>query len=171
MWINGKSGEGGHNSSGAADGTFDIRDVGPGTYTISAETLSKTDPLFGITTAEVHAENMDSLSIVLKPVPKLAAELRMNGGSVEPESSLVYFTRTDQITGLNMQIGHPDNDHRFTIPLIPGDYNLGFDAGISRLGIREVTLDGAPVTDWKIHIDQAPGIRKLVIILGSQALH
>jgi hypothetical protein len=69
---------------------------------------------------------------------------------------------------MNMQIGHPDQDGKFSIALIPGEYSLSFDPSINNLGIRGVTLDDQPVTDWKIRIDGSLAARKLVIVVGAK---
>ena len=61
LWIMGKAGEGGHNST-ARNGTFEITDVGPGSYTISAETLDKAAPKFGLATVEVRGAVVAEIS-------------------------------------------------------------------------------------------------------------
>jgi hypothetical protein len=168
LWITGLAGEGGHNDTGK-DGKFEISDVGPGTYTISAETLNKSAPLFGISTVEVHGADVDAIDILLKPIPKIDGELRVErGGSADLKLGSIYFTRTDLVTAMPMQIGHPDNDRRFTVSLIPGEYNLSFDDSISKLGVQWVTLDDKPITNWKLHIDGSSETKKLVVALGSK---
>lgn len=157
LWIMGQAGEGGgeggHNGSGA-DGKFEIADVGPGTYTISAETLNKTAPLFGVTTVEVRGEDIDSVHLVLRPIPKIEGEVRVEGGgSAKLNLGSIFFTRTDQVTPMSMQIGRPDQDRRFTIALIPGEYDLSFDVPAGNFDVERVTLDGRPIANWKLQID------------------
>jgi hypothetical protein len=168
MWIMGRSGEGGHNDTGKQDGTFEIADVAPGTYTISAETPRSKPPLFGIATVEVLGDDLDSIGIVLKPVPIIEGELQVEGGgSADLGAGSVYFSQTDQISMMSMLIGHPDKDRKFTIALVPGEYSLTFDPPIVKMGVQRVTLDGKSITDWKLRIDDSPGTKKLVIVLGS----
>lgn len=168
MWIMGLAAEGGHNGTGKDD-KFEIGDVGPGTYTISAETLNKSAPLFGISTVEVHDADLDAIDILLKPIPKIEAELRVErGGSADLKLGSVYFTRTDGVTAMPMEIGHPSTDRRFTVSLIPGEYTLSFDDSISKLGVQWVTLDDKPITNWKLQIDGSSGTKKLVVSLGSK---
>ena len=168
LWIMGLAGEGGHNDTGE-DGTFEISDVGPGTYTISAETRNRSAPLFGIATVEIHGANVEAIDIVLRPIPKIDCELRVERGvSVDLKQGSIYFTRTEQVTALSMQIGHPDNNGRFTVALIPGEYSLSFDEWSSKLGVQSVTLDDKPITNWKLQIDGSLEAKKLVIVLESK---
>jgi len=81
LWIMGQSGEGGRNATGR-DGKFEIADVGPGTYTISAQTLDKTAPLFGIVTVEVRDAELDGIDLMLRPAPRIDAEIKEEGGGV-----------------------------------------------------------------------------------------
>ena len=169
LWIMGTTGEGGHNASLESDGTFEIPDVGPGTYTVSAETLNKTAPLFGVTKVEVRGEDVDSIGILLKPVPVLTGEIQTQAGvSAELAAGTVYFNRSDQVTALGMQIAHVDKEPRFSIPLIPGDYTLAFDGPILKATIRRVTLNGAQINGWRLHVDDSPAMEKLVIELGPK---
>ena len=195
MWIMGRTGEGGHNADGEG-GKFEISDVGPGTYTISAETqglnsarlgnlaqLPNQNPelfrkmaeeargsaaLFGSTTVEVHGSDVDSVDILLRPVPKIEGEFRLEGtGAADLNLGAIYFNRTERITVMPMEMGQPDKDRRFSILLIPGEYTLGFDESITKLGVQSVTLDGKPIMNWKMRIDESPETRKLVIVLGG----
>jgi hypothetical protein len=139
LWIMGKTGEGGHNATGEG-GKFEIADVGPGTYTISAETLGVNSarlsalasipnrnsdfsdhllkaaeegrgsaPLFGVTTVEVSGSDVDSIVIVLKPIPRVEAEFRVEGaGATDLKLGPIYFNRTDRITAMPMEMGQPE---------------------------------------------------------------
>ncbi len=168
IWIMGREGQGGHNDTGI-DGRFEIADVGQGTYTISAETLNQATPLFGVSTVEVHADDVDGVDLVLRPVPKIDAEIRVEGGGV-PDVDLgsVYLLGTEPVKGTNMVIGHPGKDGRFTVALIPSEYSLSFDQGIIARVVKEVTLNGVPVINWKFRVDQSPDAKKLVIVVGAK---
>jgi hypothetical protein len=164
----GRGGEGGHNDTSKQDGTFEIADVAPGAYTISAETLKSATPLFGIANVEVAGADVDSIGIVLRPIPTIAGELQVEGGgSADLSSGSVYFMHADQISMISMPMGHPDKNNKFTIPLIPGEYSLTFDGPIFKMGVKRVILDREPITDWKLHIDESPETKKLVIVLGA----
>ena len=167
MWISGRDGEGGHNAGGR-DGKFEIQDVGTGTYIVSAETLSKTNPMSGVATVEVHADDVDAVEIVLRPVPKIEAEIRVEGGSLDLDPGAIYLIRTEPVFGLGMNIGNPDKSGNFTLPLIPGEYNLSFDTVFTTRGIRSVTFDDKPVTNWKIQIDESSSGKKLIIMVGPR---
>ncbi len=168
IWIMGTQGQGGHNATGV-DGGFEIADVGQGTYTISAETLNKDSPLFGVSTVEIHANDVDGVDLVLRPVPKIDAEIRVEGGGT-PDVDLgsVYLIGAELVKGTNMVIGHPGKDGGFTVALIPSEYSLSFDAGFLARGVKEVTLNGTPVNNWKFRVDQSPDTKKLVIVVGAK---
>jgi hypothetical protein len=164
----GKAGEGGHNAT-ARNGEFEITDVGPGSYVISAQTLDKTAPLFGLLNLEVRGEDLDNVDIFLRPIPRIDGEIRVEGGrSADLKPGSIYFTRSSQLTAMNMELGHPDKDGKFSVALIPGEYSLRFDASISNLGIRSIALDDEPITGWKIRVGESRGTRKLVITVGSK---
>lgn len=168
LWIMGTAGEGGHNDTGK-DGKFAIRDVGPGTYTVSAETLGTTAPLFGIATVQVRGDDVDGVDLALQPIPKINGEVRVEGsvpGGLKPGS--IFFVRTDRVTLNAMQIGRPDENQKFTIALIPGEYTLSFDDSINKFGVQRVTLNGKTITNWKLQIDGTPETKILVITVGSQ---
>jgi hypothetical protein len=168
LWIMGQSGEGGHNAT-ARNGMFEIPDVGPGTYTISAQTLDKIDPRFGFVTVEVRGSDVDNVNVVLRPIPRIDAEIRVEGEHpADLKFGSVYFTRTSQLTAMNMEIGTPDKDGNFSVALIPGEYNLRFVPSISNLGVRSIAFGDKPITDWKIRISESSGTRRLVITVGPE---
>lgn len=167
LWIMGQAGEGGHNGS-SENGKFEIGDVSPGAYTISAETLNKTSPLFGMVTVQVRGADVDGVELVLRPMPKIEGEVRVEGGgTADLKLGSIYFVRSEPVTVMDMQIGHPDKDGRFTVALIPGEYSLSFDASIRKLGAQKATLDDKPITSWKLQMGEASGTKKLVIVVGS----
>jgi hypothetical protein len=67
-----------------------------------------------------------------------------------------------------MNIAHPAADNKFTIALIPGEYRLAFDSAITKLGIESVTLDGKPVVNWKIRIDDSASPHKFAIAIEGK---
>jgi hypothetical protein len=84
LWIMEPTGEWAHNGNGK-DGAFEIADVGPGTYKISAETVNgrgaRGARLFGVTTVAVRDTSVNGVDIMLRPSPKLEGQIRMEGGS------------------------------------------------------------------------------------------
>ncbi|MDP8979666.1 MAG: carboxypeptidase-like regulatory domain-containing protein [Acidobacteriota bacterium] len=169
MWITGHAGEGGHSGTGR-DGKFEIGDLGPGAYTIHARTSDKTTPLFGNATVEVRNSDVDALTLVLRPIPKVDGEVRVEGdASTDLKLRSIIFVPTDQDALLNMQMADPDKDRRFTVALIPGEYLFSFNPAIAGVDVQRVTLDGKPATNGKLLIDGSPEAKKLVIILGPKA--
>lgn len=165
LWLMGKTGEGGGNGQ-VKDGAFAMRDIGPGSYTLSAQTLDKT--LFGMVTIRVGGDDVGSIDILLRPVPKLEAQIVMEGPSPGPMPQSVFLTRSNRIALLPMEIGHPDRKGKFALLLISGDYTLSVDTTGSNLAMRKATLDGDPVADGKIHIGESPLAHKLVIVVGAR---
>jgi hypothetical protein len=169
LMIMGTAGEGGHNGD-AKEGKFELGDLGPGIYTISAETLNKTAPLFGMSTVQVRGEDVDGVDLVMRPIPKIEGEIRIEDKDpADLKVASVYFIRNPPVTMMTVEIGHPDKDRKFTLALIPGEYIFSIDTSANKLAVRSVTLDDKPITDGKLHIDISPEPRKLVIVLGSKS--
>jgi hypothetical protein len=163
VWIAGQAGEGGHNDT-AENGKFSVADLAPGVYTFSAETLKRAQPMFGLTTVNVGASDVVGVKIAMLPIPAVSGEIRFEGGSApDLRSSGVYFTATDQVSLTNMRIAHPDATSRFSIYLIPGDYNVALDGPLNKLRIDGITLDGKPVTNWRVHIERSSVAQSFVI--------
>lgn len=165
VWIYGTGGTVGAHNGQARDGEFTIYDVAPGSYAITAQTLDRA--WFGSQSIEMRSEDLADVDIVLKPAPKIEAEVRVEGNAAAVTGGNVYFVRTKQITMMPMEIGKVDSTGKFTLPLIPGEYKIAFDKSLSKLGVRSVTLDDKPITNWKIQVDDSPGVRKLVIVVGG----
>lgn len=165
LWIVGNAGEGGHNADGK-NGKFEIADVSPGSYTIAGETLNEAAPLFGTVVVEVRGADLDGIDLVLRPIPRIDGEFRIEGDVVgDPKLSRIFFSAIDRLIPMTSKIGRPGNDRKFTVALIPGEYNITFEESISNFAIRQVTLDNKPVTNWKLRIDDSPETKKLVIVL------
>ena len=169
LWIMGTTGEGGHNATSQDDGTFEIPDVGPGTYTVSAQTLNKSAPMFGMSRVEVRGDDVDSIGILLKPVPVLTGEIQMQDGvAAGLAAGTVYFNRVDRVTSLGMEIVHVEPGRPFSTHLIPGDYTLAFDGPILKATIRRVTLNGVQIDGWNVHVDDSATAKNMVIELGPK---
>ena len=167
LWIAGSAGEGGHNGN-AKDGSFAIGDVAPGTYTISANTLSKTSRFFGKTTVNVRDSDVDGVDILLRPSPKLQGQIQVVNGSL-PELKIGSVFFRGQALGMpgGFEIAKPDEDGKFDVWLTPGDYTISIDSKL--IDVRVMTLDGRPFTDWKINVDAEAGLKKLVIVVKPKA--
>jgi hypothetical protein len=167
LWIAGQDGEGGHNGSGR-DGAFEIRDVGPGTYAVSAQTLNKSTRLFGTALVKVRDADVDGIDIILRPSPKLEGQIRAVDGSL-PDlkiGSILFQSQTPGI-GLGLESAKLDENGNFALPLNPGEYTVSFDSRFS--DVQRVTLDEKPVTNWKIQMDPGAESKKLVILVKRKA--
>ena len=168
LWIIGQRGEGGH--SGQADnGKFEIADLGPGTYTISAKTSSKAAPLFGSTTVEVHSGDI-AVEITLRPIPIVNGEIRLQGRAFADltRGSISFTPTVPTMIPLNLELAKPDKDGRFTVALIPGEYKLTFDSSVRDLGVESVTLDDKEIIGWTMQIGESAETKRLVIVLGAK---
>ncbi len=170
LWIMGQAGEGGHNGSGT-DGAFQIADVGPGTYKISAQTLDlkKTGAarFFGVTTVVVRDADVDGVDIMLRPSPKLEGQIRTEGDSPSLKLDSILFSNAERVTPTGMEVGRPDKDGNFSVWLNPGEYTISFDSKL--IDVQKVTLDDRPVTNWKIQMGPEGPTRKLVIVTRPKA--
>ena len=108
--------------------------------------------------------------MLVTPIPKLDVEVREEGSAPADLKQLAQFSSCalTEVTANPMQIGHPDENQRFTVTLIPGEYTLSFDASIIKVGVQKVILNGKTITNWKLQIDGSPETKNLVITLGSQ---
>lgn len=167
LWIAGQAGEGGHNGSGK-DGTFEIGDVGPGTYTVSAQTQSKNARLFGTASVNVRDSDVDGIDILLRPSPKLEGQIRVEAGSLsEVKISSILFHSQALGIGVGLESAKLDESGNFAVSLNPGEYTISFESRFS--DVQKVTLDERPVTNWKIKIDPGTDTKKLVIIVKPKA--
>lgn len=168
LWIMGRAGEGGHNGN-AEKGTFEIPDVAPGSYTISAETLDKIASIFGIVTVEVRDRDVSNVDLVMRPSQKITGKIRMESGdSASLKPVTVYFLRSDRVELLGMKLAHPDSEGAFEVVLNPGEYTLTFEALPDKFKVQKVTWDDKPVTNWKLSIESSPEAKKLDIVLSPK---
>lgn len=163
LWILGLTGEGGHNAQ-ARDGNFEIRDVGPGSYTISAATIDPAPPLFGVVTVPVRGADVDGIEITLRPSPRIQGHVRVEGDASKLRLRYVYFNRMDQIIGMGMNIGKPDKDGNFNLVLHPGEHTLSFDS-IDNYTVQSLTFDDKPVTNWRVTVESSAEPKQFVLVL------
>jgi hypothetical protein len=125
LWCSGQAGEGGRNGQ-SKDGVFQIRDVGPGSYLLSAETLPDAPtPLYGRVAIAVQGADVNGVEIVMRPSPKIEGRLRLERGDIAGHKlPAIYFLRTDHSDSLPMRIGAPDSSGAFQVVLPPGEYWL-----------------------------------------------
>jgi Carboxypeptidase regulatory-like domain len=168
MSIAGPNGE----SSGhehVEQGKFEIADVSPGSYTISARTLDETAPLFGSVTVEVRGEDVGGLDLTLHAIPKIEGRIQVVGGNVESLGSVqILFLPAEHTLLRLMQLARPNNAGAFGVALNPGEYTLTLHSLPDNFVVEKVTLDEAPVTNWKINMDSSADPKKLVIVLAPK---
>jgi hypothetical protein len=149
-------------------GKFEIPDVSPGSYTIFAKTFDKTAPLFGTATVEVHGEDVSGVDLTMHPIPKVEGRIQVESGNIENLDSIhILFRPADHIlwsTGL----AQPDRAGAFMVGLNPGEYTLTVQPLPEGFVVERVTLDEAPVTNWKIKVDSSAEPKKLVIVLAPK---
>ncbi len=147
-------------------GKFEIPEVSPGTYTIFARTLDKTAPLFGSVTVEVRGEDVAGIDLTMHPSPKMEGLIQVEGGNVASLASVqIFFLPVDHKHFSAMQFVKVDDAGNFAAALEPGEYTLTMQLLPAGFAVEKVTLDEAPVTDWKIKMDSSAGSKKLVIVL------
>jgi hypothetical protein len=167
LWIAGQAGEGGHNGSGKG-GKFEIGDVAPGSYVISARTLGKTARLSESTTVSVANVDLNGVEIFLSPSPRLEGRIRWEGQAPRQlKTGSIYFIRKPPGIAMGMEIAKPLEDGSFSVLLDPGDYDLTFDPDFG--DIKTITLDDAPVVNWKIKVEQGATLKKLLLVIQPVA--
>jgi hypothetical protein len=167
MWIAGQGGEGGHNGYGK-DGAFELPDVGPGSYIVSAETRSKTAGLFGSVTVTVREADVDGIDIVLHPKPTIEGQIIVQGGGLlDLKIKTVYFRSSTSTFGLGFASAQPDQNGKFVLSLRPGQHTISFDSVLA--DAEKVTLDGQPVANLRIQMEPGSAPKKLVIELKPKA--
>ena len=168
LWITGRSGEGGHNGV-AKKGAFEIRDVGPGSYTISADSMDKAAPRFGVVAVDVREQDVNNLDLVMRPSTKIEGKIQLPpGDSTSLKPLAIYFVRSDRTELLGMKLAHPDDAGSFEIVLNPGEYALTFGGLPDNFSFQRVTLDNKAITNWKLSIEPSAETKKLVIVLAHK---
>jgi hypothetical protein len=161
IWILGQAGEGGHNGSGR-DGAFELRDNGPGVYTVSAHTLSKTARLFGSTSVTVRESDVDGVEIILRPTPKLEGQFSVTEGNfADLKIKSILFLCSTPARGVCIESAPLGPDGKFGLSLNPGEYTISFDTSFE---VQKAMLDDRPVTNWKIQVSGTE-TKKLVIAM------
>lgn len=149
-------------------GKFEIPDVSPGIYTISARAVDKTSPRFGSVTVEVHGEDVNGVDLTLRPMPKIDGRIQVEGAEIADLTSvLIFFQPVNRAETRPMEIGRPDASGVFTAGLNPGEYTLMVHSP-AKLVVEKVTLDDVPATNLRIKMDSAGETRKLVIVLTQK---
>lgn len=169
LWIEGHNAEVGKGGSGA-EGKFEIGELAPGRYTILAQTRGDPAPKFGLATVEVGVSDVENVELVLRPMTRIEAEIRIEGGGpVRPPGS-VYFSSIGGSIGHQFETGRPDERGKFSLALVPGDYRATFDSSADSsavsLVVRSVSLDDEPTTMGRIRIGESPEPKKLVIVMA-----
>jgi hypothetical protein len=159
MWIANQSDQSGQNGI-AQDGEFEFRDIGAGTYTISAETSNSTPPQYGSAVVQVAPTGAGPVDIVLKPVPKVEGELQMASGGPTP-SGTIYFYPIGAPAMPGFQKATLGADGKFSVSLVPGEYSIAFDRSVGPINVPFARFDGAPMTSWRIRIEEGKTIINL----------
>jgi hypothetical protein len=156
-------------SYGSVDrGKFEIADVSPGTYTISAKTMDKISPLYGSVTAEVHSEDVSGIDLTLHPIPKIEGQVQVNGAEIANlNPTMIIFQPVNRTQLDSMEFAKSDKSGAFTVGVIPGEYILLVQSSDS-FDVERVTVDDVVVTNLKIKVDSPGEVRKLVIVLAPK---
>ena len=133
-------------------GDFEIRDVPPGSYVVSAYFSDGKQQLYGKTPAEVGGTDLDGISLVLSGPHALTGMI-----SVEDNSQIDWRRLAVWLQSLdNGQGGEPaqlNPDGSFVLPVYEGNYRLrafgypqGYYVKSARQGGREVLESGLTVS-------------------------
>jgi hypothetical protein len=93
----------------------------------------------------------------------------MEGGNIASLSSVqILFLPADHMLLRSMLFASPDDAGAFGVALNPGEYTLTLHSLPDNFVVEKVTLDEAPVTNWKINMDSSADPKKLVIVLAPK---
>ena len=172
LWIEGPSPtrDGSHNGQGE-DGKFEIGEVSPGTYKISADTGERTPSLFGEVSVEVRGENVNGVDLVMHPNPEIDGQVQVREEDATRLADIqVMFSpsdnRNDRI--LSIRMVHVNAAGTFKTGLRPGAYRLVLMPLGTNLAIEKITLDDVDVPSQALRIDASAKPKTLTITLGPK---
>jgi protocatechuate 3,4-dioxygenase beta subunit len=161
----------------AADGTFDIAGVAPGSYRIFASSASESRSLNGIGTVEVAEKDVQNIPIGMTSSFKLSGRFVMDGSTRSGNNSQTSFPRLGSLLRdpevLGLFSGFPsfnlaDADGSFTIDgIVPGDFRLTFRLAPENY-VKSMRTGNADVLNDGLHISGPPDTM-LEVVLGGNA--
>lgn len=145
------------------DGAFEICDLPPGTWSVSASVRDAGhDPAVGSATVAVNGEDVEGVVIRIPARFPVAGQLAMEGGGAKDWSRVkLHLIPVDAAGGAVSRAARVNSDGSFTIEATPGRYRVGSDEppgaylaavrlGGIELPVREVDLTAGASAPLKI---------------------
>lgn len=169
LWIEGPApGREGSHDAQAEDGKFEITEISPGSYRISADTYDDDPtPMFGAISIEVGGEDLSGVDLVLRPAPKIEGQIQVRGGDISSlaETNIMFSPADGTIA---IKSAKPDASGAFQVGLHPAEYAITIFPLPHDLAIEKITLDETPVLNRRFKVDSAAKPKSLVIVFAPK---
>ena len=114
-----------------ANGEFEFHNILPGLHTITSRGVRNSSrgaapTMFGSTTVNVGASDVEGVSLTLTPGLNLTGTLKVEGVSLRPQ--IVFLLASVEGSGQAAAVSQPDGSLAIS-PMPPGTYTFGIDAG------------------------------------------
>jgi hypothetical protein len=151
-----------------AKGAFEIPNVTPGSYLLTAMAIRDGNPLWARLPVEAGSDNIDGLELALRPNVDLKGRARFDGDA-PPGLDLTSLSVT--LTPLQASMGFAglirsalDAGGSFQLPNVaPGDYRLNIDPLGGDTYVKAVRYGGADVAGRPVSIGETPGTFEVVL--------
>jgi hypothetical protein len=153
----------------AANGTFEIRDVVPGSYTLQVSASKSTSNAIGRVSLEVAA-NMPEVPVVLGSNFSVPARVRMDGlDQSGVERARIGFRSTNSTANLGSGASAPSADGTFQFEnVLPGEYQLTLNGMPPNYYIKEARFDRNDVLNQPLKFTgPAPGGATVEVVIST----
>jgi hypothetical protein len=149
------------------DGNFDIRDVTPGTYLLSAE-ASEDKRLTGSAILTVAEENIDQLELMVTPAREWAGKIRVEGGGrLDPAKALVATLEPRSERGSTCSAGV--RNLAFTCQVLADEkYDFGMQNLSDDFFVSAVRVNGSDMLATGLDASLASSDHPLEVVLDSR---
>lgn len=152
-------------SSGVkADGTFSIRGVPPGSYTLTART-NDSDSMTAHVPLDVGGVDIEGIQLRLEPIFKIAGSIKIlsaAGKKIEKPQYTILLRSSDRTYGSG-QTSWDDTKTAFTISDVePGNYRLELSPP-APFYLKSATLGGRDMMASEVTVGQGAGTIEIVI--------
>jgi hypothetical protein len=147
------------------DGTFSIRGVPPGSYTLTARSTDSNNPMTARMPLDVGGVDIEGIQLRLEPVFKVSGTLKIlsaTGKKIEKPQYTILLRSSDRVYGSGQTIWD-DSRTAFAISDVePGNYRLELSPP-APFYLKSATLGGRDMMGSEVAIGQGTGSIEIVI--------
>ncbi len=147
------------------DGTFSIRNVPPGSYTLTARSTDSNNPMTARMPLEVGGVDVEGIQLRMEPTLKVAGTIKIlsaSGRKIEKPQFSILLRSADRVYGSG-QTTWDDSKTAFTISDVePGNYRLELSPP-TPFYLKAATLGGRDMMGSEVTIGQGAGTIEVVI--------